>query len=113
MSKTYKCSEVHEQCKYSVMLHDPDFICDYIGIEGKRRGCKPEECDKYKPRKGKSEEIKKPLSKLNNQIVHYYENGWPLKDIAEKTGLSKAAVSSRLQRIRKTREVIRPWKRGD
>ena len=53
MSKTYKCSEVHKQCKYSVMLHDPDFVCDYIGIEGKRRGCKPEQCNKFKPRKGK------------------------------------------------------------
>lgn len=55
--------------------------------------------------------MKRESIELNDQIVHYYENGWPLKDIAEKTGLSKAAVSSRLQRIRKTREVIRPWKK--
>ena len=57
--------------------------------------------------------MKRESIKLNDQIVHYYENGWPLKAIADKTELTKAAVSSRLQRIRKTREVIRPWKRGD
>ena len=47
---------------------------------------------------------------VNDQILYYYRNGWKLKDIAEKTGLTMAAVSSRLQKMRKKREVKRWWK---
>lgn len=54
--------------------------------------------------------MKRESIELNNKIIHYYENGWRLKDIAEKVGISEQAVSGRLQRIRKTREVKRPWK---
>lgn len=46
---------------------------------------------------------------INEQIVRLYENGYKLKEIAEELGLTVAAVSSRLQRIRKTREVKRKW----
>lgn len=46
---------------------------------------------------------------INNQIIRYYENGWKIKDIAAKTGLTVIAVKSRLQRIRKKRKVKRWW----
>ena len=45
--KTYKCSEVIHKCFYrgKCGLHT---ICDYLEIEGHMRGCKPEECDKFR-----------------------------------------------------------------
>lgn len=44
---------------------------------------------------------------INEQIVYYYRNGWKIKDIAAKTGLTAVAVSHRLHKIRKTQEVKR------
>lgn len=46
---------------------------------------------------------------VNEQIIYYYRNGYRLKDIAAKTGLTVIAVKSRLERIRKKREVKRWW----
>lgn len=48
--KTVKCTvAVMKKCKYgkaiasSIGYH----YCDYLGMTGERRGCKPECCDKY------------------------------------------------------------------
>ena len=49
------------------------------------------------------------FNSINEQIAYYYRNGWKIKDIAVKTGLSVSAVKSRLQRMRKTKEVKRWW----
>ena len=43
-------------CMYSTRYvttdnHVTGIICDYIGKEGQMRGRRPDECDKYKPRK--------------------------------------------------------------
>ena len=51
--ETVKCSEVMKSCKYAIKLSGTGdgkfsrYCCDYIGMTGKRRGCNPEECDKY------------------------------------------------------------------
>ena len=45
--KTYKCSEVGSKCTYMTTCGSQK-ICNYIEIEGHRRGCKPEECDKFR-----------------------------------------------------------------
>lgn len=45
--KTYDCNKVKNKCFYGVK-HGSGTYCDYIGIEGHRRGCKPEECDKFR-----------------------------------------------------------------
>lgn len=45
-SKTYKCSEVIKTCKYADKV-GAAMCCDYINIAGHRRGCEPEQCDKY------------------------------------------------------------------
>ena len=47
---------------------------------------------------------------INEQIIYYYRNGYRLKDIADKTGLTVAAVKNRLHKIRKKQEVKRWWK---
>lgn len=44
----------HEDCCYRFLLthgYRAVHYCDYIGVEGKPRGCKISECDKY--RKGR------------------------------------------------------------
>ena len=46
---------------------------------------------------------------INEQIIYYYRNGYKIKEIAVKTGLSIAAVESRLCRLRRKREVKRWW----
>ena len=47
-AKTYKCSEVGHKCFYSTGKCEGIPTCDYIGIEKRRRGCSPEECDKFR-----------------------------------------------------------------
>lgn len=48
-----KCSEVHDTCEYGTRPKGSDVhMCDYIGMTGHMRTCKPEECIAYK-RKGK------------------------------------------------------------
>lgn len=42
---TVKCSQVGKRCEYYDRTSD---CCDYIGATGNRRGCPPEECDKFK-----------------------------------------------------------------
>ena len=43
-------------CKYAIRLSQipwkyvENIICNYCGKEGHSRGCRPDECDKYKPR---------------------------------------------------------------
>lgn len=44
---TYQCSKVIKTCAFATKIGGA-FICDYINIEGHRRGCDPEACDKYK-----------------------------------------------------------------
>lgn len=44
---TYQCSKVIKQCRYAEKVGGA-LTCNYIGIEGHRRGCEPEECDKFK-----------------------------------------------------------------
>lgn len=46
---------------------------------------------------------------LNDQILYYYKNGWRMKDIAAKLGLTTIAVKSRINRMRKKQEVKRWW----
>ena len=63
--KTYKCSQVMKTCKYAEKCGGA-LTCGYITIEGHRRGCDPEECDKYKKverKRGRkpSEEKKKSM----------------------------------------------------
>ena len=45
-----KCSEVGHKCRYSCMSNGVYFCCDYLCMNGKRRGCDPEDCDKYEPK---------------------------------------------------------------
>ena len=47
-AKTYKCSEVGGKCIYRAGQSKEVFMCDYIGKTGHRRGCNPEQCDKFK-----------------------------------------------------------------
>ena len=44
---TYQCSKVIKTCAYSENV-GAALACNYIGIEGHRRMCDPEACDKYK-----------------------------------------------------------------
>lgn len=44
---TYQCSKVIKTCAYAEKVGGA-LTCNYIGIEGHRRGCDPEACDKYK-----------------------------------------------------------------
>lgn len=46
--KTYKCSEVGHKCIYASRKYEGLHTCDYLIKEGHRRGCKPEECDKFR-----------------------------------------------------------------
>lgn len=48
---------------------------------------------------------------VNDQIIYYYRNGYKIKDIADKTGLTVVAVKSRLQRIRRKQTVNRWWEK--
>lgn len=44
---TYQCSKVMKTCFYARKI-GAAMVCNYIEIEGHRRVCDPEECDKYK-----------------------------------------------------------------
>lgn len=44
---TYQCSKVMKTCYYARKI-GAAMVCNYIEIEGQRRVCDPEECDKYK-----------------------------------------------------------------
>ena len=44
---TYQCSKVMKTCYYARKI-GAAMVCNYIEIEGHRRVCDPEECDKYK-----------------------------------------------------------------
>lgn len=44
---TYRCSKMIKTCAYAEKVGGA-LTCNYIGIEGHRRGCEPEACDKYK-----------------------------------------------------------------
>ena len=46
-SVTYQCSKAIKTCAYAEKVGGA-LTCNYIGIEGHRRGCEPEACDKYK-----------------------------------------------------------------
>lgn len=52
MAETVKCSEVQTRCRYSVNYGGGGksgyTFCEYIVATGKRRGCDPEHCDKFK-----------------------------------------------------------------
>lgn len=53
MAKTVKCSEVHNKCIYWKRYGYDFRFCDYMCMEGKRRGCKPEECNKFESKNKK------------------------------------------------------------
>ena len=44
--KTYQCSKVIKTCRYGEKV-GAAWCCNYIGIAKHRRGCDPEQCDKY------------------------------------------------------------------
>ena len=47
MSETVKCSKVISTCKYGRCITNEYRYCDYLCKTGHRRGCSPEQCDKY------------------------------------------------------------------
>ena len=50
--KSVKCTEaVMKTCKYARYMCSNERYCDYISRTGHRRGCPPEECDKYEKKK--------------------------------------------------------------
>ena len=61
-SVTYQCSKVIKTCAYAEKVGGA-LTCNYIGIEGHRRGCEPEECDKYK--KAERKRRRKPKNTEN------------------------------------------------
>ena len=46
---------------------------------------------------------------INKQIIYYYRNGYRLKEIANKTGLSVNIVKHKLCQLRKKQQVKRWW----
>lgn len=56
MNKPVKCSEVIRSCEYSMNLSNAGgsgmLFCDYLCKTKERRGCDPEQCTRYKRRKG-------------------------------------------------------------
>lgn len=46
---------------------------------------------------------------INEQIMYYYRNGYKLKEIAVKTGLSVETVKHKLWQLRKKQQVKRWW----
>lgn len=61
---TYQCSKVMGSCAYADRI-GAAMICNYIGIEGRRRGCEPEECNKYKrivKKRGRKAKVQKPFA---------------------------------------------------
>ena len=46
---------------------------------------------------------------INEQIIYYYRNGYRIKEIAAKTGLSEETVKHKLCQLRKERQVKRWW----
>lgn len=71
---TYKCSTVRKTCAYAEKL-GAQYVCNYIGIEEKRRGCDPEACDKYKkaehkrgrrPKKEENQDTKNPETEVTD-----------------------------------------------
>lgn len=63
---TYQCSKVIKTCDYAEKVGGA-LTCNYIGIEGHRRGCDPETCDKYK--KAERKRDRKPREK-REEISH-------------------------------------------
>lgn len=62
IQKRRKKYKLCQTCKYRTTRAnelDSGMLCNYIGITGKMRGCKPEYCIKYE--KGKHEKQKAPL----------------------------------------------------
>ena len=45
-TKTYQCSKAIKTCRYGEKVGTA-WCCNYIGIAKHRRGCEPEQCDKY------------------------------------------------------------------
>lgn len=61
MDEIVKCSVVGKTCHYSSIMASGNVVCDYIGMTGKRRGCDPEQCCKYKQTTGTK--VKERLNK--------------------------------------------------
>lgn len=53
------------------------------------------------------------MTETDKKIVYLYRNGYRLKDISKKTGLSMNQVNYRLLVIRKKRKVQRWWEEGE
>lgn len=70
MDETVNCSEVGKTCHYSSTMANGHVVCDYIGLTGHSRRCKPEACDKYKLRS--ESKAKMMLNKsLNDRMGGY------------------------------------------
>ena len=74
--------------------------CDYFLVTGKRRGCSPKNCDKFKPKDkvGRRSSIALPCVRPETYIKRsamrfLYDQGLHDRLIAEKIGCSKALVT--------------------
>lgn len=50
------------------------------------------------------------IKEIDNQIAYYYRNGYRLKDIGAKVGLTDKQVKRRLQTLRQKNKIVRWWK---
>ena len=53
MNKTHNCNNVMRTCKYCTVISGNLPVCDYLSMTGSRRGCPPEQCDKYEKKEKK------------------------------------------------------------
>ena len=63
--KCRKCKYANKYCTTKDCLSK--LTCDYIGKTGRRRGCRPDECDKFEPvekkRKKRALQVKKEVDR--------------------------------------------------
>lgn len=87
--------------------------CEYILIEGRSRGCSPDECDKYKKGKRKQKPVQRPpvISKrTRREPKKMSEKQKTVHQLIEETGLDKSTIYAVL-RNGKTPDEIREIKR--
>lgn len=46
---------------------------------------------------------------ITDEVVKMYRNGYKLKDISEKTGISITAIKSKMERMRSKGEKLERW----
>lgn len=67
-NKTYKCSKVMQSCVFASTASKIYSYCDYLSMTGHRRGCNPEECDKYVNKNGKRKRRKRSGSSRMKEV---------------------------------------------